>query len=73
MVDVEEESVKCVFEDCPNDVSGEEACHCGNEGGLGRSGDGWRPGEQGSGGDGSDGQLNRHLNNLLHSLVVKLH
>jgi hypothetical protein len=51
MVDVEEESVESVFEDCPNDVSGKEADHCGDEGRLGRSGHGRRPCKEGSSSD----------------------
>lgn len=51
VVDVEEESVESVFEDGPNDVSGKEASHCGQEGGLGRGGHVGRPCEEGSSGD----------------------
>jgi hypothetical protein len=38
MVDVEEESVEGVFEDRPDDVSGKEAGHGGQECGLRRRG-----------------------------------
>ena len=51
MVDVEEESVECVFEDCPDDVSGKEASHCGQEGGLGRGRHVGRPCEERSSSD----------------------
>ena len=51
MVDMEEESVESVFEDCPDDVSGKEASHCGQEGGLRRGGHVGRPCEEGSSSD----------------------
>ena len=51
MVDVEEESVECVFEDCPDDVSGKEASHCGQEGELRRGRDIGGPCEEGSSSD----------------------
>jgi hypothetical protein len=51
VVDMEEESVESVFEDCPDDVSGKEASHCGQEGGLRRGGDVGGPCEEGSSSD----------------------
>jgi hypothetical protein len=32
VVDVEKESMECVFENGPDDITGKEACHCGYEG-----------------------------------------
>ena len=52
MVDMEEESVEGVFEDRPDDVSGEKASHGRQEGGLRRGGEvRRRPCEERSGGD----------------------
>jgi hypothetical protein len=48
---MEEESVESVLEDGPDDVSGKETPHCGQEGGLRRGRDVGGPCEEGSSSD----------------------